>query len=96
MTASLTTQQVALLRRVGSGLGLPAYVLRPRNCVQDIELMCSLDLIATAPGQFWITPLGSDHLHMLDSGDTEVAVDRLRTAHGAAPARSVEHWPQEY
>jgi hypothetical protein len=94
----LTPQQIALLRRVGDGHGLPAYVLRPRNCVQDVELLCGLQLLDAIKGEFSITTAGLDYLKNLElpSRDSEERIARLRAAHGRDRSVHVEHWPQEY
>jgi hypothetical protein len=99
LTTSLTPQQISILRRVGDGLGLPAYVLRPRNCAQDVELLLFFRLIASGELGLSIEPAGIDYLTGLDSADSTGSNERLggmRIAHGRDHSISVEHWPQEY
>jgi hypothetical protein len=96
VTGSLTNQQIALLRRIGDGLGLPAYVLRPRNCVQDVELLCLYELVASASGTLSITSGGNDYLQQVDSNGPWGVIANLRVAHGQDHSITVEHWPQEY
>jgi len=91
MTASLTNQQIALLLRVGDGLGLPAYVLRPRNCAQDVELLCLLEFVASTAGMLSITAAGSDYLQQLGSHDKEVPVPTFRITHARDQSITVEH-----
>jgi hypothetical protein len=96
VTGSLTNQQIALLRRIGDGLGLPAYVLRPRNCVQDFELLCLFELVASASGTLSITSAGNDYLQRINSEDPRGGIANRRVAHGQDHSITVEHWPQEY
>ncbi len=96
MIASLTLQQVAILRRVADGLGLPAYVLRPRNYALDVESLRVLGFVASDAGTLSIEPEGSDYLTMLDSGESPPRLASLRVVHGRDHSISVEHWPQEY
>ncbi len=96
LTASLTPQQITILRRVAEGLGLPAYVLRPRNCAQDVEVLRLLGFIAADAGALSIASAGSDYLAMLDSGGSLPRLANLRVVHGRDQSISVEHWPQEY
>jgi hypothetical protein len=59
VTATLTPQQIAILRRLDAGLDLPAYVLRPRNCAQDVELLSLSELVACEGGRlrpYWLDP----------------------------------------
>jgi hypothetical protein len=97
LTTSLTSQQIAILRRVSDGLGLPAYVLRPRNCSQDVELLLFFRLIGAGPRGHFIEPAGSDYLAQLDSIDPTEQEPRLV---GLSLSRdssiSVECWPQEF
>jgi len=94
----LTPQQIALLRRVGDGHGLPAYVLRPRNCIADAELLCHLRLLDSIAGEFSITSAGVDYLRNIElSGfDSDERIGRLRAVYGRDRSINVEHWPQEY
>jgi len=92
----LTPHQNALLRRVGDGLGLPAYILRPRNCAQDVELLCALQFVAADSGELSITPAGIACLRELDSGGSERRFENLRVAHARDQSIMVEYWPQEF
>jgi hypothetical protein len=96
MTASPTIQQLALLRRIGAGLGLPPYVLRPRNCTQDVELLCLLKFVVTTAGTLLITATGNDYLRQVDLQGGEVSVPTFRVTHARDQSITVEHWPQEY
>jgi hypothetical protein len=96
VTGSLTNQQIALLRRISDGLGLPAYVLRPRNCAQDVELLCLFELVASTSGTLSITSAGNDYLQRVDSDGPRGFIANLRVAHGQDHSITVEHWPQEY
>ena len=98
MTTSLTQQQIALLRRVGDGHGLPAYVLRPRNCLQDVEWLCALQLLDAIAGEFLLTSAGSEYLKSLElpGRDSQERIAPLRAAHARSGPINVEHWPQEY
>jgi len=96
LTASLTSQQITILRRIADGLGLPAYVLRPRNCIQDVESLCLLGLVASNTGALSISPAGLEYLRTLDSGGSPPQRANLRVVHGRDHSISVEHWPQEY
>lgn len=98
MTTSLTPQQISILRRVSDGLGLPAYVLRPRNCAQDVELLLFFGLIASSSHGLSIEPGGAEYLTRLDSAEPEAHrhLVGLRVAHARNHSISVEHWPQEY
>jgi len=96
MTSSLTLQQIALLRRIGDGLGLPAYVLRPRNCVQDVELLCKVELVVSDSGKLSITEWGGEYLRELDLTGMQLSASNLGVVFGRAQAIGVEHWPQEY
>ncbi len=99
LTTSLTPQQITILRRVGDGLGLPAYVLRPRNCAQDVELLLLFRLISSGTRGLWIEPAGTDYLAALDSGEAAGTPEQLvglRVAHGRGHSISVEQWPLEY
>jgi len=96
MTASLTNQQIALLRRIDDGLGLPAYVLRPRNCAQDVELLCLLEFVASADGTLSITTAGGVYLKKLAALGKEDPIPAIRVTHARDQSITVEHWPQEY
>ncbi len=98
MTTSLTPQQIALLRRVGDGHGLPAYVLRPRNCIPDVELLCHLRLLDAIAGEFSITSAGVEYLRNLEMPgvDSQERIARLYATYGRDRSINVEHWPQEY
>ena len=96
MTASLTSQQITILRRIADGLGLPAYVLRPRNCVQDVESLRLLGFVASDNGALSIAPAGLEYLATLDAGGPLPQRANLRVVHGRDHSISVEHWPQEY
>jgi hypothetical protein len=94
----LTPQQIALLRRVGDGHGLPAYVLRPRNCIADAELLCHLRLLDAIAGDFSITSAGVEYLRNLEMPgvDAQERIARLYATYGRDRSINVEHWPQEY
>ncbi len=96
MTASLTAQQIMILRRIADGLGLPAYVLRPRNCAQDVESLRLFEFIAADGGALSIAPAGLEYLTTLDSDGSPPPRANLRVVHGRDQSISVEHWPQEY
>ena len=99
LTTSLTPQQISILRRVGDGLGLPAYVLRPRNCAQDVELLLLFRFIASGERGLSIEPAGAEYLSRLDSTEPAESPRQpvgLRVAHGRDNSISVERWPQEY
>jgi len=96
LAASLTPQQISILRRVGAGLGLPAYVLRPRNCAQDVELLIFFRLMASKQGELSITLDGAEYLDKLDSDAPEEQFASLLVAHGRDHSIGVELWPQEY
>jgi hypothetical protein len=96
VTASLTTQQIALLRRIGDGLGLPAYVLRPRNCSQDVELLHLFDLVESTSGTLSITFIGIDYLQRVESCAPGAAAANLPVLHGQDHSITGEYWPQEY
>jgi hypothetical protein len=98
LTTSLTPQQISILRRVGDGLGLPAYVFRPRNCAQDVELLLLSRLIASSSRGLSIEPAGAEYLMRFDSAQlgTDEQLVRLRVVHERDHSISVEHWPQEY
>jgi hypothetical protein len=95
---SPTPQQISILRRVGDGLGLPAYVFRPRNCAQDVELLLLSRLIASSSRGLSIEPAGAEYLMRFDSAQlgTDEQLVRLRVVHERDHSISVEHWPQEY
>lgn len=96
LTASLTAQQITILRRVADGLGLPAYILRPRNCVQDVESLRLFGFVASDAGALSIAPAGLEYLMAFDSGGSPPPLANLRMVHGRDCSISVEHWPQEY
>jgi hypothetical protein len=97
LTTSLTSQQIAILRRVSDGLGLPAYVLRPRNCAQDVELLLFFRLIGAGSRGHFIEPAGSDYLAQLDSIDPAEQEPRLvGLSLSRDPSITVECWPQEF
>jgi len=96
LTASLTPQQITILRRVADGLGLPAYVLRPRNCAQDVESLCLFGFVVSDGGALSIAPPGLEYLTTFDSGGSPLPLANLRVVHGRDHSISVEHWPQEY
>ena len=96
MTASLTLQQIAILRRVADGLGLPAYVLRPRNYALDVESLRVLGFVASDAGALSIASGGLEYLMTLDSGGSPPRLASLRVVHGRDHSISVEHWPLEY
>ncbi len=96
MTASLTSQQITILQRIADGLGLPAYVLRPRNCAQDVESLRLRGFVSSGAGVLSIEPAGSDYLTALNSGGSPPQLANLRVVHGRDHSISVEHWPQEY
>ena len=96
MAASLTPQQISILRRSSAGLGLPSHVLRPRNCPQDVELLIFFRLMASKSGELSITPDGAAYLDKLDSDASEERFASLRAAHGRDHSINAEHWPQEY
>jgi hypothetical protein len=96
MTASLTPQQISLLRRIGDGHGLPAYVMRPRNCAPDVELLCLIRFLALRGGQLSITSEGAAWLREYDTTSREEHVTGLRVAHGLDHSIGVEYWPQAY
>jgi hypothetical protein len=78
---SLTLQQVTLLRRIGDGIGLPAYILRPRNCAQDIELLGDRQLIARQAGELTLTHAGAACLRGHDAAGCDDRLANLREAH---------------
>jgi hypothetical protein len=71
----------------------PAYVLRPWNCAQDVELLHCFDLVASASGTLSITSAGKDYLQRVDPRGF---VANLRVVHGQDHSITVEYWPQEY
>lgn len=99
LTASLTPQQISILRRVGDGLGLPAYVLSPRKCAQDVELLLYFRLIASGERGLSIEPAGAEYISCLDSAESAESQEQsvgLRVAHGRDNSIAVEHRSQEY
>lgn len=99
LSTSLTPQQISILRRVGDGLGLAAYTLRPRHCAQDVELLLFFRLIASGKRGLSIEPAGSEYLARLDSTEPAGSHEQLaglRVAHGRDHSISGERWQQEY
>ena len=94
MTAALTPQQIALLRRIGDGQGLPAYAMRPRNCAPDVELLCLIRFLAIHGGRFSISSEGAAWLRQHDSTSHDEQMTGLRVAHGRDQSTSVDHWPR--
>jgi hypothetical protein len=98
LMTSLTPQQISILRRVSDGFGLPAYVLRPRNCAQDVELLLFFCFIASGSRGLSIEPAGAEYLTRLDSAESQADMQPVgfRVAHERDHSISVEHWPQEF
>jgi hypothetical protein len=81
MTNALTPSQISILRRIDSGMGLPAYLLRPKNCATDVETLCAGGLLELKYGEPSITVQGSSRLRRIDveQEDSEFDAHHLHT-----------------
>jgi hypothetical protein len=67
VVASLTQDQLTLLR-IARRNGLPpGPCLRPQNCLQDLTLLFVLQLIERRGGFFQLTTLGAAYLERVDA-----------------------------